>query len=49
MHPDRTARRPQGTGSIVAKNGVYYGQWRADGRQVKRSIGPVARRTSPTA
>lgn len=36
-----TARRPQGTGSIIERNGVYYGQWRDDGRLVKRRIGPI--------
>src|SRR5215218_8632337 len=41
MHRDRTARRPQGTGSIIDQNGVYYGKWRVAGRQVKRKLGPV--------
>lgn len=36
-----TARRPQGTGSIIQKNGIYYGQWRDAGRLVKRRIGPI--------
>lgn len=35
------ARRPQGTGSIIEKNGVYYGQWRDAGRLVKRRLGPI--------
>ena len=36
-----SARRSYGTGSIIERNGVYYGKWRDDDRQVKRKIGPV--------
>jgi integrase len=35
------ARRDYGTGSIVDRGGVYYGQWRAAGKQVMRRLGPV--------
>ncbi|MEJ7790232.1 MAG: site-specific integrase [Thermoleophilaceae bacterium] len=36
-----TARRTYGTGSILEKNGVYFGKWRVGDRQVKRKLGPV--------
>ena len=36
------ARRSYGSGSIIERNGIYFGKWRtADGRQVMRKIGPV--------
>lgn len=35
------AKRTYGTGAVVVKNGVYYGQWRVGGRLVKRSLGRV--------
>ena len=38
---NRTARRTHGTGSIIDRGGVYYGQWRTNGRQVMRRLGPV--------
>ncbi|MGO9819799.1 MAG: tyrosine-type recombinase/integrase [Solirubrobacteraceae bacterium] len=38
---NRTARRTHGTGSIIDRGGVYYGQWRTGGRQVMRRLGPV--------
>lgn len=41
MHPQRTARRTHGTGSLLVKNGAYYGKWRVNGRQVLRKLGPV--------
>lgn len=41
MQPDRSARRPRGTGSIVVKSGAYYGKWRTGQRQVLRKLGPV--------
>jgi integrase len=34
-------KRKYGTGSLFAKDGKWVGQWRVDGRQVKRTIGPV--------
>jgi integrase len=34
------ARRNYGTGSLFVRNGKWYGQWRADGRLVKRVLGP---------
>lgn len=34
-------RRTYGTGSLIVINGVYWGKWRINGRQVKRRIGPV--------
>lgn len=41
---DVMARRPQGTGSLYTREDAggrehWYGQWRANGRQVKRRIG----------
>lgn len=35
------ARRAYGTGTIVDRGGVYYGQWRLGGKQVMRRLGPV--------
>jgi integrase len=35
------ARRSYGTGSLFLKYGSWYGQWRVDGRLVKRKLGPV--------
>jgi integrase len=35
------ARRTYGTGSIIEKNGNYFGKWRVNDRQVMRKIGPV--------
>lgn len=40
-HKHRAARRTHGTGSLIEKNGVYFGKWRVGGRQVMRKIGPV--------
>lgn len=34
-------RRPHGTGSLFRKGEAWYGQWRADGRLVKRKLGSV--------
>lgn len=34
-------RRSYGTGSIIEKNGAYYGRWRVGGRQVKRKLGSI--------
>jgi integrase len=34
-------RRATGTGSIINRGGVYYGQWRNGGKQVMRRLGPV--------
>jgi hypothetical protein len=36
-----TPRRPYGTGSLFARGKKWVGQWRADGRLVKRTIGPI--------
>ena len=36
-----TAKRRYGTGAIIEKNGVYYGKWRAAGKQIMRRLGPV--------
>jgi integrase len=41
MQSHRTQRRRHGTGSLIERNGTYYGQWRADGRLVKRKLGPI--------
>jgi integrase len=41
MQNKRTARRPRGSGSIITRNGVYYGKWRVGQRQVLRRLGPV--------
>lgn len=41
MRPNRTDRRRHGTGSILEKNGRYYGQWRVNGKVVKRSLGAI--------
>jgi len=41
MSANGNRRRTYGTGSIIEKNGCYYGQWRANGRLVKRKLGPV--------
>ena len=41
MQQERTARRAYGSGSIFERNGVYFGKWRVDGRQIKRRLGPV--------
>ena len=42
-------RRPRGTGSLFTRNGAYYGQWWAGGRQVKRRLARCARRGRATA
>ena len=34
-------RRSYGTGSIFEHRGAWYGQWRVQGRQVKRKLGPM--------
>lgn len=34
-------KRKYGTGSLFAKDGKWIGQWRVDGRQIKRTIGPA--------
>lgn len=33
------ARRPYGSGSLFVRNGAWYGQWRVDGRLIKRKLG----------
>lgn len=33
------SRRPYGTGSLFESRGSWYGQWRVDGRLVKRKLG----------
>lgn len=43
MQRERTARRTYGTGSLIEKNGSYYGKWRVGDRQVKRKLGSVRR------
>jgi hypothetical protein len=40
------ARRSHGTGSLIEKNGIYYGKWRVAGRQVMRKVGPVRKLAS---
>lgn len=40
MHSERSARRAYGSGSLFESDGVWYGKWRVNGRQVKRRIGP---------
>jgi integrase len=39
--PGSRSRRTYGTGSIIEKSGDYYGQWRVDGRLIKRKLGPI--------
>ena len=39
--PNRSRRRPRGTGAVFQKGDRWYGQWYARGRLVKRSLGPV--------
>jgi len=41
MQDQPSARRTHGTGSLIEKNGVYFGKWRVDSRQVMRRLGPV--------
>ena len=41
MSANGNRRRTYGTGSIIEKNGHYHGQWRANGRLIKRKLGPV--------
>jgi len=41
MQSQRTARRTHGTGSLINRDGVYFGKWRVGGRQVMRRLGPV--------
>jgi hypothetical protein len=52
------ARRSYGTGSIIVRTDraareVFYGKWRANGRQIMRRIGPKrggeAKDASPSA
>ena len=38
------ARRSYGAGSLFERDGAWYGEWRVDGRQIKRRIGPKRRR-----
>jgi len=38
---ERSSKRIYGTGSVETKNRTWYGRWRVDGRQLKRSLGPV--------
>lgn len=46
MQDQPSARRTHGTGSLIEKNGVYFGKWRVDGRQVMRRLGPVRKPAS---
>ena len=39
MQEQRIARRTYGSGSLIERNGAYYGQWRVAGRLVKRKLG----------
>lgn len=41
MSGSNRTRRSYGTGSILTRNGAYYGKWRVGGRQVKRKLGRV--------
>lgn len=34
-----TPNRPYGSGSLFVRGGSWYGQWRVDGRQLKRRLG----------
>jgi hypothetical protein len=36
-------RRAYGSGSLYKRAGNWYGRWHADGRRVKRKLGPVRR------
>src|SRR5579875_147747 len=48
MQKERTARRAYGSGSIIERNGNYYGKWwigrGPDAKQVKRKLGPIRTR-----
>jgi hypothetical protein len=35
------ARRRYGTGTLTVRRNAFYGQWRVDGRQVMRKLGPI--------
>lgn len=41
MQAKSTPKRAYGSGSILERNGSYYGKWWTNGRQVKRKLGPV--------
>src|SRR5947209_9352676 len=41
MHNPGNAKRAYGSGSIFEYRSAWYGQWRVDGRLVKRKLGPV--------
>ena len=41
MQTKRSARRSYGSGSIIARSGVYYGKWRIGQRQMMRKLGAV--------
>jgi integrase len=41
MSANGNRRRTYGTGSIIEKNGHYYGQWRLNARLIKRKLGPI--------
>ena len=43
MQSKPNARRAHGSGSLIIKDGVYFGKWRVHGRQVKRKLGAVRR------
>lgn len=36
-----SSRRPYGAGSLLRRGDSWYGQWRVEGRFVKRKLGPV--------
>lgn len=39
MQTQPSAKRAYGSGSLIERDGVWYGKWRVDGRQVKRKVG----------
>jgi integrase len=41
MHPNGSARRKYGTGSISERDGKYLGKWRVNGEQIMRTLGSV--------
>lgn len=45
MQEQRNPKRAYGSGSLIERNGDWYGKWRTDGRQVFRKVGPKRTRS----
>ncbi len=41
MPRDGVPKRAYGSGGLIISNGVYFGKWRINDRQVMRRLGPV--------